>query len=209
MFAVTFEMMAWDDETRRIMCEGVAKLQALENMAANGEGREPRRVAARRVAAPNGGARMSVSLPRFGGPQLTQLLMILFALNILEIPRMLARDGHVPSVYDAGVRYQREPRGCEIWRSIGMLYRLGFGDCEDIATALAAWLVVIMGENALPVWRLFNTAAGRLYHILTKRASGKIEDACKPLGMGRANGTRNVVGRRRARRRGVPARQEA
>ena len=82
MFAVTFEMMAWDDETRRIMCEGVAKLQALENMAANGERREPRRIAARRVAAPNGGARVSVSLPRFGGPQLTQLLMILFALNI-------------------------------------------------------------------------------------------------------------------------------
>ena len=88
MFAVTFELLCWDNEAKRVFCDGVAKLQTLENMAAQGERREPLQVVARRVNAPNGGARVSVCMPRFGGPQLTQLLMILFAVNILELSRI-------------------------------------------------------------------------------------------------------------------------
>jgi hypothetical protein len=184
MFGVVFEMEWYTAAHTEAIRAGVAQLQALEDFAAHDENRVARRVSARRVHAPNGGVRVKVFLPRFGGPQLTTLLAVLFALNLLEIRAMLLR-GPVPSVYDAGVRYRREPRGCEIWRTIAVLYRLGFGDCEDIATALAAWLVVVCGEvDARPVWKMFELAVGRLYHILTKRGSGVIEDACRALGMG-------------------------
>lgn len=202
MFATTFEMELFGRAQQKLLHAGVVKLQALEVVAARREGRSVRRVEMKRVDAPNGGTRVRIEMPRFGGPQLSVLLALLFTLNVLELRAMVAR-GPVPSVYEAGVVYTREPRGCEIWRTIAVLYRLGRGDCEDIATALAAWLCVVCREmGARPIWKVFQTAAGRLYHILTRRADGRIEDACRALGMGR-NGTDNHHHTRRARARWI------
>lgn len=207
MFSTTFEMELWGGPQKKLLRGALAKLQSLEVVAARKEGRlSVGRVVAQSVHAPNGGTRIQVAMPRFGGPQLTVLLCLLFALNLLELRAMVAR-GPVPSVYDAGVKYTREPRGCEIWRTIAVLYRIGRGDCEDIASALAAWLCVVQGEAARPFWRVFKTSAGRLYHILTRRASGRIEDACRALGMG-TNGTSNdSLDARRSRARRLLSRQ--
>ena len=56
----------------------------------------------------------------------------------------LIRSRHLPSIYDAGVRYKREPkdkdgiRRMERWEAIDVLIDRGYGDCEDLAAALCA-----------------------------------------------------------------------
>lgn len=43
-----------------------------------------------------------------------------------------------PSIFDAGVRYAKEPIGSEEWLIIPEVIRRGVGDCEDLACWLAA-----------------------------------------------------------------------
>lgn len=96
----------------------------------------------------------------------------------------------LPSVYDAGVVYRREPRGHEQFADISTVLRRGHGDCEDLATAVAAWRVVRTGEAARPDlrWTPLNDRGAWLYHITVARADGSEEDPSKLLGMGKEPG---------------------
>lgn len=87
-----------------------------------------------------------------------------------------------PGLYESGVRYAREEvvhgRPKEVWLSIPLLYERGFGDCEDLASARAAFLRV-QGVKATPV--PIRTSIG--FHIVVRWPDGRIEDPSKQLGM--------------------------
>lgn len=96
----------------------------------------------------------------------------LTALNFAMLMNAKAAGGAVPSLYESGVRYQREPKGQERWLTIPELYSLGAGDCEDLATARAAELRTT-GELARA--KVVQTPRGS-YHAVVERADGSIED---------------------------------
>lgn len=94
-----------------------------------------------------------------------------------------------PGIYQAGVRYQREPLGFEKWKTIPIVRRDGHGDCEDLAAWRAAELTVKHGIPARPKWVLQPTGGTgiRLYHIIVQFPNGTTDDPSKRLGMkGRA-----------------------
>lgn len=81
----------------------------------------------------------------------------------------------LPDVYTSGVRYRREPRGLEEWLLPSEVVRRGVGDCEDLATYLAA----SVGGRAVPV----RVSSG--WHVVTQYPTGRFEDPSRLLGMGR------------------------
>lgn len=89
-----------------------------------------------------------------------------------------------PALYESGVKYQREPAGREIFKTIPMIMRDGQGDCED----LACWRVAelrMSGEPAnIAIRKYTKPGAPVLFHILVQRGNGLIEDPSKRLGMG-------------------------
>lgn len=94
----------------------------------------------------------------------------------------------LPSLYDSGVRYIREPEGEERWQDILSIIADGGADCED----LTAWRVAELrdrGVNARPAWkhrRVKSTDTGKeysLYHIVVWTPAG-ILDPSRKLGMG-------------------------
>lgn len=113
-------------------------------------------------------------------PETLQILLdALFKLDLAY----LRSNPSTPLLYQAGVRYQREPRGRERWASVPIVRRLGFGDCEDLGCWRAAELN-LRGEPARP----FSThkilpSGGVLYHIRVQRGNGTIEDPSRILGM--------------------------
>ena len=105
----------------------------------------------------------------------------------------LATHPRTTPLYGSGVRYQAERYPAEEWRAIPVLHAAGQGDCEDLACARVAELVVREREAARPTFRFrrLNGAgepdiSGRfsLYHILVERPGGVIEDPSALLGMG-------------------------
>lgn len=89
---------------------------------------------------------------------------------------------HTPSLYDAGVRYRREPDDQENYQDIARTLQNRAGDCED----LVAWRLAELqeaGEDAHLVVREFRIDADTMFHILVSRASGEIEDPSARLGM--------------------------
>jgi hypothetical protein len=100
---------------------------------------------------------------------------------------ILSRVGEVmgeapPLLYDAGIRYKREPSGREEWQTVLGNMARGLGDCEDLATHRAAELRVYDGEPARAVVR---RTGPRTLHAVVERADGTIEDPSKLLGMRR------------------------
>ena len=85
---------------------------------------------------------------------LAQLLEALTRCDVL----IFQKYPELPGVYQSGVFYKREPLGEEFWLTVLALYRQGFGDCEDLGTALTAEKRVRHGRpgvrarrrNALP-----------------------------------------------------------
>lgn len=86
---------------------------------------------------------------------------------------------HTKRLYNAGVRYEYEPPGEENWLTIPVLYRYGYGDCEDLACALAAE----RRRAGIPC-DPFVSRQGRVWHIRCKCGTA-IEDPSLVLGMGR------------------------
>ncbi len=107
------------------------------------------------------------------------LLNLLTAIDVWAL-----RTGRYPSLYSGAVRYEREPKGSEVWQSIPILFRHGIGDCEDLACACAAEYRVRRGVKARP-WLSFKRkpGGGRLFHVVTRLPGGRIEDPSKRLGM--------------------------
>lgn len=105
------------------------------------------------------------------------------ALTRLNRAYLRAHPG-TPRLYESRVRYRREPRGSERWRTIPTVLAAGYGDCEDLACYRAAELQEA-GERA----RAVNThragvGGSMLYHIRVQREDGSIEDPSRRLGMG-------------------------
>lgn len=99
------------------------------------------------------------------------------------------QNPRLPSVYDAGVEYRREPPGNEQFKDVVSVLRDGHGDCEDLACAVAAWRVVRRGELAQPNvnWKPLGPR-NWLYHITVQRPGLPDEDPSKLLGMGNEPG---------------------
>lgn len=91
----------------------------------------------------------------------------------------LIRACCLPRLYESGIRYQREPRGKEVWQAARSLLLTRRGDCEDLAAYLAAELRVYDGRDASVVIRP-NRSGG--YHAVVS-CDGEILDPSARLGM--------------------------
>lgn len=132
------------------------------------------------------GPRVAI-VTRLEGPRdvstLQALLDFTTALNVA----WLRAHPEAPDLYASGVAYAREPKGGpdtagheERFLTLPSLYIAGCGDCDDLAPALAAELVVRYGTPARAV--PYQTARG--YHVVTVDAAGNIYDPSRALGMG-------------------------
>lgn len=94
----------------------------------------------------------------------------------------------IPSLYESGVRYEREPwTDREEFADILTVLKRGWGDCDD----LAAWRVAELqeaGEKAdvRIYWRpkaYFSPQKPMMMHVQVRRGSGAIEDPSRFLGL--------------------------
>ena len=102
-----------------------------------------------------------------------ELQVALDALTAFDVG-WLTLHPSTPRLYDSGVRYKREPRGREKWQTIPLLFARGFGDCEDLACARAAELIVHHGiteARAIP----YRTRSGG-WHIVVQVGPTETED---------------------------------
>ncbi len=113
------------------------------------------------------------------------LLEALTAANVVH----LQYHPNTPSIYDGGVRYKREEPPFpgapipEVWKSIPYILADGEGDCEDLACARVAELIVHHRIAARPVFRWRAIGNMLVYHILVEHPDGTIEDPSQRLGM--------------------------
>jgi hypothetical protein len=116
--------------------------------------------------------------PKKTAQVLMQLLKALVECNLAY----LEKHPNTPHPYKANVRYAREKHG-EQWKSIPKVIQDGEGDCEDLASYLAAFLA-FHGKKPVALvlrWRTL-PSNGRLFHVLVRGPDG-IEDPSKRLGM--------------------------
>lgn len=128
--------------------------------------------------------RLAIIVPWRDERDLTPTLAALTALNV-----ELIKLHKLPPLYEMGVRYRGEnyvrdgSRRKEHWLTAPVLFESGSGDCEDLATCLAAgYRVSGKDPDAIAIARR-NSIGG--YHIVVQRGDGRIEDPSKVLGMGR------------------------
>lgn len=93
------------------------------------------------------------------------------------------QDPNLPGIYEprAGVQYRREPT--EVWRHAQDVIRDRWGDCEDLAAARVGELRARHDELGAKI--IVRRTGRRLTHALVRRASGRIEDPSRKLGMGK------------------------
>lgn len=107
---------------------------------------------------------------------------LLLALYGVNLHWLRSRPGMFPPLLQSGIRYRPEKtKGKpERWKYINELYADGFGDCEDLACALAAELTVA-GRLAAPI--IYQVRDG-LWHIIVVTEDGEELDPSRSLGMG-------------------------
>lgn len=114
---------------------------------------------------------------------LQRLLELLTLVNV----DWLRKHPEAPRLYESGLRYATEGPYSEVWQSYSNMLRGEVADCEDLACARAAELIV-SGEDpdarAVYYGREL-TEKRRLYHVVVARGDGSIEDPSRTLGMGR------------------------
>lgn len=110
--------------------------------------------------------------------------------------QLYIRTHRVPPIYESGVRYQEEPVNQANLPGSGGTYRIeefaaipaimerGWGDCDD----LAPWRCAELREHGEPAkiriqWKKNPETGQKLYHIVVRRADGRIEDPSLLLGM--------------------------
>lgn len=106
--------------------------------------------------------------------RLMHLARTLMALDLAY----LAENPEAPGLYESGIKYKAEESG-EAWKDYGALLSDREGDCEDLASARAAELVIRDGIRALPWISYRRDALGYLYHVRTWRSS--IDSALPPV----------------------------
>ena len=95
--------------------------------------------------------------------------------------RVLLARRPLPWLYDARVRYQREPRGRERWQLPHETFRVRVGDCED----LSIWRAGELQRAGVDAWPLVYRTGRRQLHVVVALPDGTIEDPSRVLGMGR------------------------
>lgn len=108
--------------------------------------------------------------------------------NLLEVftqanTRYLKDHPEVPHPYESGVYYQRETKGLEHWLGVEALLARGFGDCEDLAAYLAAWLRARRGVAARVGLVEYRKGSRRWYHAIVRLPDGSVLDPSAELGM--------------------------
>lgn len=134
---------------------------------------------------------------------LTKALELLLTANV----EYLRLHPETPGIYQAGVRYKREPlrnqewlrirvplpgggeriaifpRPPEEWKTAPYCIDDRFADCEDLACWLAAQRIVRNGINARPTFTFRNYGNVSVYHIIVQYPDGTTEDPSRKLGM--------------------------
>jgi hypothetical protein len=133
----------------------------------------------KRVKATPAGTWWHVRVPNTK-PSLDHALGVLQGIDEHLLRTRLIGGKRIPSLYESGVRYAREPDGREWWQTVADNVIEREGDCEDLAGHRAADLVVYEGEPARAVAK---RTGEHLYHAVVQRADGRIEDPSASLGM--------------------------
>lgn len=128
------------------------------------------------------GSHVRVAMPWSGAGDLQYALD---ATTAWDIEALRARP--LPSIYEAGVRYRREPtcrtdgvaHVCEEFLTAHEVVARKFGDCDDLGPWLAAQLRLTGDPKARAVAK--PSAVG--FHIVVIRGDGTIEDPSAQLGM--------------------------
>lgn len=122
-------------------------------------------------------------------PRIMAALCMAFLRGVVACNRVIIREAKdrgrpVPSIYNAGVRYEREPwSDHEEFADLLTVLRRGWGDCDD----LCAWRVAELleqGEKASCriYWRPRRNGE-RMMHCQVRRGDGSIEDPSRFLGL--------------------------
>jgi hypothetical protein len=115
------------------------------------------------------------------GPRRAQSLGALLETVCRLNETWLRANPRAPRLYDSGVRYAREPREMrEDFATYPVVLSRGWGDCDDLAPALAAELRVRDRIPARPV--IFAVRPG-LWHCVVRLPSGRTLDPSRELGM--------------------------
>jgi hypothetical protein len=114
--------------------------------------------------------------------------------------QLYLRTHHVPPIYESGVRYKEEPMNRAVLGALGgaasSTYRIeefaaipaiierGWGDCDDVSP----WRCAELRENGEHAkirvqWKKNPESGQKLFHIVVRRADGRIEDPSLLLGM--------------------------
>jgi len=115
--------------------------------------------------------------PKLDADGIEEIEALLEGLVRLDLSQL--RRGLVPPLYQSRVRYKREPRGREDWQSSRRCVERGTGDCEDLASYLAA-CYRLAGIHAVA---MVKDVRPGLKHVVTLLPDGRIEDPSKRLGM--------------------------
>jgi hypothetical protein len=112
--------------------------------------------------------------PELSEDYLDDILTCLVKLDL----RYLAKNPGTPRLYDAGIRYQAEPKGEERFASVPVVLALGFGDCEDLACWRVAELILRGEPASVRITRHIG-----VFHVTVRRGTGMVEDPSRLLGM--------------------------
>ncbi len=105
----------------------------------------------------------------------------LVQLNQFYMEHALDNGIELPSLYESGIVYRREPKGREWWEAavdILGLVDTREGDCEDLSAYRVAELRTYDGEDAR--LRVVRTSRGT-FHAVVERGDGQIEDPSRIL----------------------------
>lgn len=129
--------------------------------------------------------RLNVVLPVTGALGMRFALDVLVAANRL----FLRRNPSFPALYRSGVRYLRDAdRGtqdspdAELWLTAPDALAYGGADCKVLAAWRAAELLEREHEQARPEL-VPPRPGGQVWHVVVRRADGRLEDPSKLLGM--------------------------
>lgn len=99
--------------------------------------------------------------------------------------RTLLAYPNIPKLYSSGVRYRLEEPNTEEFVDLAEILRRGWGDCAQLVAWRMAELIRA-GEkwpDARFVWKLNPVTGQRYFHVVVRRADGRIEDPSVRLGM--------------------------
>lgn len=133
----------------------------------------------------------------------SRLVLLSIAQCVVQIDEIyLTFHPNTPLIYETDVRYHIEEETpdhfAEEWCDIPTIIRQGWGDCDDLATAVCAEYRTgkRTGEqvDANPLIKWAKRDGQFVYHMLVALPDGREEDPSKLLGMGDKWSTTPLVG---------------